>query len=133
MDNRGLNDNQVTVHLGISVGTIGKSRKQNRDLSKKTIELILNFYKDLNKVWLITGNGEMLNPQEKHVLVLENEDKKILQYFMEENAEYRKTIGFQAESINKMQDQIIELQRKLDEKGNASVAPGADAACVIAG
>lgn len=57
---KGLNDNKVTTQLGISTGTIGKSRKPNRDLSDKVIEQILNFYTDLNEVWLLTGEGEML-------------------------------------------------------------------------
>ncbi len=60
MSAKGLNDNKVTIQLGLSVGTLGKSRKEGRDLSSKVIELILNFYKDLNRVWLLTGEGEML-------------------------------------------------------------------------
>lgn len=55
-----LNDNKVTVDLGLSVGTIGKSRKEGRDLSDKVVEQILNFYTDLNPVYLLTGEGEML-------------------------------------------------------------------------
>lgn len=57
---RGLNDNIVTNDLKLSVGTIGKSRKEGRDLSDRVVELILNFYTDLNRVWLLTGEGEML-------------------------------------------------------------------------
>ena len=57
---KGLNDNIVTNDLGLSVGTIGKSRKEGRDLSDRVIELILNFYTDLSRVWLLTGEGEML-------------------------------------------------------------------------
>lgn len=55
-----LNDNKVTVQLKLSVGTLGKSRKEGRDLSDKVIELILNFYNDLGRVWLLTGEGSML-------------------------------------------------------------------------
>lgn len=57
---KGLNDNIVTNDLKLSVGTIGKSRKEGRDLSDRVVELILNFYTDLNRVWLLSGEGEML-------------------------------------------------------------------------
>lgn len=60
MKSKGLNDNKVTVQLGLSVGTLGKSRKENRDLSEKNIEKILNFYTDISKIWLLTGDGDML-------------------------------------------------------------------------
>lgn len=58
---KGLNDNKVTTDLNLSIGVIGKSRKDGRDLSDKSIEQILKFYTDLNKVWLLTGEGQMLN------------------------------------------------------------------------
>lgn len=57
---KGLNDNIVTNDLHLSIGTIGKSRKEGRDLSDRVVELILNFYTDLSRVWLLTGEGEML-------------------------------------------------------------------------
>ena len=60
MKYKGLNDNKVTQQLGLSTGTIGKSRKENRDLSDKVVELILNFYTDLSRSWLLAGEGEML-------------------------------------------------------------------------
>ena len=60
MKYKGLNDNQVTVQLSLSVGIIGKSRKENRDLSNSVIEKVLNFYTDLDRNWLLTGVGEML-------------------------------------------------------------------------
>lgn len=60
---KGLNDNRVTKEVGLSVGTLGKSRKENRDLSDKVVEQLLNFYKDLSRDWLLKGEGEMLkNP-----------------------------------------------------------------------
>lgn len=56
----GLNDNKVTVQLGLSNGVIGKSRKEGRDLSDRVIEQILNYYSDINRSWLLYGQGPML-------------------------------------------------------------------------
>ena len=50
-----LSDNKITVQLGLSIGTIGKSRKEGRDISDRVIEQILNYYTDLNKDWLLYG------------------------------------------------------------------------------
>ncbi len=60
MNTCGLNDNKVTVDLELSVGVIGKSRKEGRDLSDKVVEKILNYYSNLNRVWFLSGEGEML-------------------------------------------------------------------------
>ena len=63
MKSSGLNDNKVTKDLSLSVGNLGKSRRPGKDLSMKNIERILNFYKNLNRVWLLTGEGEMLKSE----------------------------------------------------------------------
>ena len=57
---RGLNDNQVTVNAGLSVGLLNNARKGNYDLGKQAVKKILSFYQDLDEVWLITGKGSML-------------------------------------------------------------------------
>lgn len=68
MKYKGLNDNKVTNTLGLSVGTLGKSRKENRDLSDRNIESILKFYTDLDRTWLLTGEGEMLVQKKEEAL-----------------------------------------------------------------
>lgn len=60
MSLRHLNDNKVSRQLGLSNGTIGKSRKEGRDLSDRVVEQILKSYPELNGEWLMTGEGEML-------------------------------------------------------------------------
>jgi len=57
---KGLNDNMVTEQMSLSIGLLGKSRKEGRDLSKKMIEAILNFYTDIEKVWFLTGVGDVI-------------------------------------------------------------------------
>ena len=57
---KGITDYRATLDAGLSKGTIGKSREENRDLSNKVVEKLVEVYSDLNKVWLLTGVGEMI-------------------------------------------------------------------------
>lgn len=60
---KGLNDNQVSRQCNLSQGLIGQARSGKSDLGTKTIDKILSIYQDLNKFWLLTGEGEMLIDQ----------------------------------------------------------------------
>lgn len=55
----GLNDNKVTIEAGLSVGLLGKSRKNKGGLNSDSIEKILHAYPDINPEWFLTGKGEM--------------------------------------------------------------------------
>lgn len=74
-----LNDNKVTVECSFSVGTLGKSRGKGRDLSARSIEVLLNKFKDLNRIWLLTGEGSMISnagKKEKEQLLINKENKE---------------------------------------------------------
>ena len=60
MKYKGLNDNQVTKDLELSNGLLGKSRKKDRDMSRKIANSATNFYSDLSAAWLLSGEGPML-------------------------------------------------------------------------
>lgn len=57
---KGLNDNQVTIECNLSNGLLNKARAGQNDLSAKTIEKILTRFQDLSRVYLLTGEGEIL-------------------------------------------------------------------------
>lgn len=59
---RKISDNRFITLCGLSVGTLGQARRNKGDLSHKSVEKILATFPDLNRVWLLTGDGEMLNP-----------------------------------------------------------------------
>lgn len=62
MGNQGINDNQMTVNAGLSIGLIGKMRKGvTKSINSTTIKRILYSYPQLNAHWLLTGEGEMLS------------------------------------------------------------------------
>lgn len=60
MEIKGLNDNRVTVECGLSKGLLDQARKGKSDLGDKTIAKIIATYNDINRTWLLTGEGDML-------------------------------------------------------------------------
>jgi len=103
-----LNDNKITVQLGLSVGLIGKSRLEGHDLGKKTIEKVLNFYTDLNRAWLLSGYGEMLN-------ITEDKGNEL----HEDNFNYNLNFEDKAfKSQNKMIDNLLKMVDRLNEENN---------------
>lgn len=65
MATAGINDNQMTVKAGLSVGLLNNARRGDYDLGKKSVEKILSSFQDINRVWLITGDGEMLKSSQE--------------------------------------------------------------------
>lgn len=108
----GLNDNKVTTQLGLSVGVIGKSRQEGRDLSGKVLEKILNYYNDLNGMWLLTGEGEMLNNSEQNGLSSVTVDVN-----WEERAKlWEKIASERLTIIELLKDKIKTLENALSEQ-----------------
>lgn len=65
-----LNDNKVTTECGLSVGLIGQARKGKSDIGKKSADKILSKYQNINRVWFLTGEGEMLRtPEQGHISI----------------------------------------------------------------
>jgi hypothetical protein len=107
MNFKGLNDNKVTLKLSLSVGTLGKSRKKGRDLSDRVIEQILNSYPDLNYVWLMTGEGEMILKQDKEYTIPESTQETIAR----EPSEH--TYLDNQSRLIKMQEQLLQNNTRL--------------------
>ena len=60
MDLKGINDNQMTVAADLSIGLLGKLKKNGKGMNSANVEKILLRYTDLSSDWLLTGRGEML-------------------------------------------------------------------------
>lgn len=60
LDFKGVTENRATVECGLSQGLLHQAKSGKSDLGYKTIDKILDKYQDINKVWLLTGEGEML-------------------------------------------------------------------------
>lgn len=112
MKDCGLNDNKVTEQLSLSTGLIGKSRKKGRDLSKKLANQILNFYTDIEKVWLLTGEGE--EPKKKTGYPIQNVDQKAN---VKDKGEICKDCEERDATIKSLNNYINHLEKTIENLG----------------
>lgn len=109
LNHKGINDYSFGKTTRMK-GWIGGARRRKSSLQDDTRDKILEAYPDLNKIWLMTGEGEMFNgeaPPPKEVPV--KEEFSLIR-FMEEKIKH-------LEEKLKLKDEIIEeLRRKKDDK-----------------
>ena len=110
MNHKGLNDNRVTNEVGFAIGTIGKSRKEGKDLTNKSVSKILNRYSDLNRNWLLRGEGEML----ANTNVLEDPPARYGK--CRDCTEKEKEIRKLKDQITFLKEDIKEYKREVSEK-----------------
>lgn len=60
IDLKGLSIAAFEKSIGMSNASFGRSLKNNGAIGTDKLENILNIYRDINLIWLLTGEGEML-------------------------------------------------------------------------
>ena len=108
MEKKGINDNQMTVNAGLSVGLIGKAKVSGKGMSSMNIEKILLVCKDLNARWLLTGEGEMLSITES------TSNTELTSFLKIQNKELQ-------EKVERLNREVGDLQRQLSELKKANV------------
>ena len=62
---KGISENKATVDCQLAQGLLYRAKTGKSDLGGKAIEKLLVQYPDLNRVWLLTGEGSMLNSDQQ--------------------------------------------------------------------
>lgn len=119
MADKSINDNQMTVCAGLSIGVIGKMRKGiTKGLNSSNIEKILHAYPDLSSEWLLRGEGKMYKSKTSN----EQSEWNVL----------LKEINDRDELIRKQAEQIGALKAELSLKAKtASPAHDLQAAAAV--
>lgn len=107
MEFKGLNANNVTVDAGLSVGLIGKAIKNSSGLNSDTIEKILHTYIDLNPIWFVLGDGDMLKPNVQDLKHIESVTNSVT-FSEETKSKENVTLSLkEGDSIYKRMPQVI--------------------------
>lgn len=101
MAEEGINDNQMTVKAGLSVGLVGKCKKSGKGMVSDNIEKILYAYPELSAEWLMRGEGEMF------LVKRQPKPESVADYGL-----FVDTIKQQAEEIGRLKARIEELEGK---------------------
>lgn len=116
--------NEFIVSKGLSVAEFericglsnGYVRKVKDSLGKRGLSDILRNFPDLNKDWLLTGEGKMLNPS----VVQNNQNGDNIQgqsvMVNKMETDYIAIIKMQSEQLSKSQEQIDRLLTLLERK-----------------
>lgn len=121
---KGINDNQMTIAAGLSVGLLGKLKKSGKGMNSSNIEKILYSYPEINASWLLTGKGEMLvshdtptDAPSKPVIEVNDKDIKKIPY----SQECKQKITDEKESKTKKSEKNSECSSRIQKLPEGSM------------
>lgn len=108
IDSKGLSVRAFEIKCGLSNGLINNITES---ISKGTLDKISKSFPELNKGWLLAGEGNMLKTESKSVIF--NEEIPITNSEIEEM--YKLTIESLKDQIRMLKERISEKDQKIEE------------------
>lgn len=112
----GLSARQFDLSIGASNGYTLRMKKNKASIGSDVIENIIKTYPQLNLVWLITGEGEMIR-QEEEILDFDDlplDRKKEIELIIEEKIKERQEQELKR-LLKEVTEEIERTQKKIKE------------------
>lgn len=107
---KSLKPTALEKEIGLSNGYIGVQKKRNADMGEGILLKIIDYCRDLNPVWLLTGEGDMIKNETTNQLN-QSSDSGILLKLLEEK---EKKIEKLTEELRAMERKVGSLEAKLE-------------------
>ncbi|MCJ7466071.1 MAG: hypothetical protein MUO53_05175 [Maribacter sp.] len=116
----GLSARQFDLSIGAGNGYTLRMQKNHASIGSDVIENIIRTYPELNLVWLITGEGEMLKNQAED-LVSDVEElspavQKEIEHIIEQKIKYRQVKELK-HLLKEVSNEIERAQKKIKNSG----------------
>jgi len=104
----GLSARQFDLSIGASNGYTLRMKKNHASIGSDVIENIVRTYPQLNLIWLITGKGEMLNPDRS---ILQNGELPLEQ---QKEIERLIEVKLQERQQKEIQDLLTQVTKEIE-------------------
>ena len=107
IEHSGLSARKFDLSIGAGNGYTLRMKKNHASVGSDVIETVIRTYPQLNLVWLITGEGEMLNPDKALLAngVLSEEKEREIEQFIEEKIKTKHETALK-ELLKKVNEEI---------------------------
>lgn len=109
IDKKGITIAAFERSIGMSNASFGKSLKNGKSIGTDKLENILRVYQDINPIWLLTGQGEMLVKEEMAEPISPQQNDFIYKMYQEKEKQVQKL----TEELRAMERKVGNLEAEL--------------------